>query len=288
MNISQKGNVTTVRYDVSGLGWTSWAFLRSDAHHDSPDCVREIEYKHLDKAKEREALIFDFGDTFDAMQGKFDPRRSLDDVRPEYAGSDYYDLIVNGTATDYAKYSANFALFARGNHETAVRKNANTDIISRIVDRMNNAKPETEIRTQEGGYGGWVRFMFSIHGTRRQSINLKYHHGSGGSAPVTKGVIQTNRQAVYLPDAHIVVNGHNHQSYIVPIVRERLNSAGKIGKDIMWFLRTPGYKDEYRDGSEGYAVEKGMSPTAVGGIWLKFEYDNLFVKVTPISEIIAP
>lgn len=282
--IEQKRNVVTVRYEVPNSDWDAWVFLRSDVHHDSPHCERNTEYTHLKKVKERDALIFDIGDTFDAMNGKFDPRRNLEDVLPEYAGTNYYDLLVNGFADDYDEYLDYFAMIAKGNHETAVTKNANTDLVSRLVDRMNHNKKDGQ-RICEGSYGGWVRFMFSIHGKRQSSIKMKYFHGAGGSAPVTKGVIHTNRQSVYLPDADIVANGHNHQAYIVPIARERLSHVGNIEKDICWHIRTPGYKDEYGDGSSGFAVEKGMSPTPLGGCWLHFEYFEKFVKVTPIPEI---
>jgi hypothetical protein len=38
-------------------------------------------------------------------------------------------------------------------------------------------------------------------------------------------------------------------------------------------VRTPGYKDEYRDGAGGWAVEKGHPPKPTGCAWLRFIYD---------------
>ena len=114
---------------------------------------------------------------------------------------------------------------------------------------------------------------------------MKYNHGAGGSAPVTRGVIKTNRQAVFLPDADIVVYGHNHQAYSLPIARERLTSSGKVKTDMCWFLRVPGYKDEWKDGAEGYAVEKNTGPTTNGAMWLRFYLDGNNVKVQPIPEL---
>ena len=112
--------------------------------------------------------------------------------------------------------------------------------------------------------------MFHIHKTVRKSRKLKYHHGSGGGGPVTKGVIQTNRQAVYLPDADIVVNGHTHDAWYVPIARERLSDKGVVYRDLLHFVRTPGYKDEYGDGSGGYAIETWKPPKPLGAVWLRF------------------
>jgi len=61
-------------------------YLFSDVHFDSVMCNRKALEKHLNKAKEEDALIVLGGDWFDAMQGRFDPRSSLDELRPNIAG----------------------------------------------------------------------------------------------------------------------------------------------------------------------------------------------------------
>ena len=79
---------------------------------------------------------------------------------------------------------------------------------------------------------------------------------------------------MYLPDANIVVNGHTHDSWVLPIKRERLNDSGVVGSDLLWFVRTPGYKDEYGDGSGGYHIEKWGPPKPIGATWLRLYYDR--------------
>ncbi len=91
---------------------------------------------------------------------------------------------------------------------------------------------------------------------------------------MTRGVIQTNRQAVYLPDADIVVNGHTHDAYILPIARERLSNRNVVHQDYIWFIRTPGYKNDYGNGESGWHVESGMPPKPSGGVWLRLFYDK--------------
>ena len=265
-----KGNVTTVRFDNMTSDDEVWVLLRSDAHHDSPYCDRKLETAHLDLAKERHAVILDAGDTFDAMQGKFDPRRTLDDVRPEDRTADYYGSIVTHAAEDYLPYAKQWVMFGKGNHETAVLDKANTDLISNLVYRLNT---EGSAGIVSGAYAGWVRLMFKVHSTKRTTYRIRYHHGSGGAAPVTRGVIQTNRQAVFMPDADVIWNGHNHQSYVLPIKRERLTHQGRVCSDLAWFIRTPGYKNEWAHG-EGYAVEKNTGPTPLGCAWLRFCVDG--------------
>ena len=275
--------VLTIRYEDISLGWEAWVLLRSDAHHDSPYCDRKTERKHLKMAKERNALIMDAGDLFDAMQGKFDPRRTMEDVRPENKVADYYGSIVRCAAKNYAPYAENFALIGKGNHETAVLDKANTDVTSNLVFRMNSDLLQNKVdhTIYAGDYEGWVRFMFKIHGRRQHSLTMKYNHGNGGNAPVTRGVIATNRQAVFL-DADIVWNGHNHQAYILPIKRQRLNNKGRMEENLMWFVRTPGYKRS----DDAYSKGKNTGPTVLGAVWLHFYLDGAFVTVKPIPEFV--
>jgi hypothetical protein len=260
-------NVLTVTFGEVATGWEQWILLSSDRHHDSIYCDRERETEHLDEALQKGALICDFGDLFDAMQGRFDPRSDMDAVRPEYRVNNYFDKLVSVAAADYAPYAANWLLVGRGNHETSVLKRQSTDLASNLVHRLNT---EHGGQVFAGGYGGWIRFMFvGTDGRKRAAVNLKYHHGAGGGGPVTRGVIQTNRQAVYLPDADIVVNGHTHDSWIVPIARERLTTKGQVRQDVAYHVRTPGYKNEYRDGSAGFHVERWGPPKPVGCVWLR-------------------
>lgn len=240
--------------------------LRSDAHHDNIYCNRELEREHLEKAKKRGALIVDAGDLFCAMQGKWDPRSSYDALREEDKSENYLDLIVDHAAEDYAPYAENFLSIGHGNHETNIRNRHGTDLSSNLVRELNRSGGNVFM----GYYGGWVRFQFKVHKTKSFIRNLKYYHGKSTQAPVTKGVIQTARQAVYLPDADIVLNGHNHESYIVPIKRERLTHKGNVDHDVCYFARTPGYKDEYADGAKGFAVEKGTGPKPIGCAWVRF------------------
>jgi hypothetical protein len=224
-----------------------------------------LEIEHLEEAKRKHARIFIFGDFFDAMQGRFDPRRSMDELRPEYRVDNYYDVVVHDSAKFLAPYADLIDIISDGNHELAVRKNANTDLIDRLVYEL---RQDGKSSVVHGGYGGWVRMMVDKN-SARESIKLKYFHGAGAEAPVTRGVIQTNRQAVYLPDADVVVNGHNHNAYYVPIARERISDQGKLFMSLQHHVRVPGYKQDYGDGTTGWSVTKGGVPKPIGAVWMR-------------------
>ena len=64
-------------------------------------------------------------------------------------------------------------------------------------------------------------------GGGRSAFNVAYSHGSGGTAPVTRGVIKTNRRSVVFPDADIFLSGHIHERWAMEIPRIRLTEQGE-------------------------------------------------------------
>lgn len=277
-------NVTEIHFDKVREGWRQTIMLRGDAHYDNIHSLWDAEIKHLDMAREMNAGIIDVGDLFCAMQGRGDPRANYDSLRPEHKRQDYLNALVEGAETRYLPYADLWWLLIPGNHETAVLKNHNFDLTSALVSRLNSGAPGAGV--MRGGYGGWVRFSFTIQKTVRTSINLKYHHGSGGGGPVTRGTIDTARQAVYLPDADICVNGHVHESVILAVPRERFNKAGTIGRDYLTFVRTPTYKDEYGDGSGGFHIEKGRGPKPIGCVFGEFYFEAGQIRSRFWSELV--
>lgn len=261
-------NVTTVRMDVES-GWEQWILLRTDVHHDNQHCDQQLERKHLDMAKERRAGIIDNGDLFCSMQGKWDKRADQTQMREEHRGNNYLDRLVSTAADFYEPYAHNFIVFGRGNHESGIQKHHQTDLTERLAEKL---KERTGAPCLVGGYGGWVRFLFTAAGRARASKILHYFHGSGGGGPVTRGVIQTNRMAVFNPDADIVFTGHTHDEWNVPIQRIRLSAMGIPYQDEQLHVRASGYKDEYIDGYGGYHVEGGRPPKPLSAAWLHFTY----------------
>lgn len=272
--VEQLGAVTSLYYTVIG-GWKQEIFFVSDNHFDSIFCNRDIMRADFDEAKKRKARIVIVGDWYDAMQGRYDPRRAAPELRPEYQGrEDYYDVVVNDSADWLEPYADLIDVIADGNHELSVLKNASTNIADRLVSELNRRK---KAKIKHGGYGGWIRVMLTEIDEKtgtHASVKIKYFHGSGGEAPVTRGAIQTNRQAVYLPDANIVVNGHSHNGYDIPIARERLSGKGRQYFDVQYHVRTPGYKQAYGDGTTGWEVTRGGVPKPMGGCFVQLLWEN--------------
>lgn len=260
-----------VSFPVPRTGWEKWFLLSSDRHHDNAHTNWDLEKKHLEEAVEREAGILDFGDLFCAMQGKYDHRADTSQCRPEHQRGRYLDALVETASEFYEPYKENWLFMSPGNHETAITKRHETDLTERFAENMgrsHNGKPVV------GAYCGYIRFKaYRENGDTLGSIVCYYHHGYGGGGPVTRGVIQTNRMSVYLPDAEIVVSGHTHDSWVVPVARSRLGRNGVTYIDRQTHIRVPGYKDEFT-GGQGWHNHRGGPPKTNGAYWLRLFYDK--------------
>lgn len=256
VGVSQEGAVTQVNSD----GPLKILFT-SDVHFDSPHCNRDQFFADLDYAKQIGALVVIVGDFFDAMQGRFDPRRDMQSIRPEYRTEAYYDAIVEDAVRQLKPWRRSILMATPGNHELSVLKNANTDIMTRFVRGL--SIPTHTIYS--GGYGGIINLQ-----ANGMWFPTKYFHGAGGEAPVTKGVIQTNRQATYLANFVLVINGHNHNAYYLPIVRETVNEQGTHKFITQHHVRTPGYMQSYGDGTAGWEVTRGGVPKPIGSFVIEF------------------
>ena len=249
-------------------GQEFWYLLTGDRHWDNPDSDWEMQIKHMKQAKERDAMIIDVGDFFCAMQGKYDKRSDKSKLRPEHQRTDYLDALVKTSADFFAPYHEQFAVIGQGNHETAILKNHETNLQERFIERMNTLNVGNH-KIHAGGYTGYVKLRYRQDtGGSAKSLLIHYNHGWGGGGPVTKGVIQSQRQAVYNPDPDIIISGHVHEQYIFPIEQVRINDLGKIYQRTQYHVRIPSYKNEYKDGYGGWHIETGKPPKPIGAWWL--------------------
>jgi hypothetical protein len=255
------------RFDItfSRVGDEQRFLLMSDVHWDNPKANWDKLRQHLNEAKACDAPVLDAGDFFCAMQGKWDKRSNKNDLRPEHQNATYLDSLVDTAATFLKPYHDILTVRGQGNHETAILKRHETNLTERLVERLKGAGAD---HVRLGGYTGYIVFNVKLAG-RVRPIKLHYHHGHGGGGPVTRGVIQSNRHAVYLADADIVWSGHTHDSWHVPIARVRLNQDNtRVEHSRQVHISTAGYKDEYGDGYGGWHIERGGPPKPIGGVWL--------------------
>lgn len=258
-------NVHVLDINLPRVGDEQWVLLQTDVHWDNPKCDWDKFTEHLELALERNAPVIDAGDFFCAMQGKYDKRSSKKDLRPEHATGDYFDSLVRTAADFLDPYKNLLTMRGVGNHEVGIQKNHEIDLTERLCERLRASGGIA----RRGGYSGFIRFAIKTSG-RTSAQKMWYFHGSGGGGPVTRGVIQTNRQAVYVADADFVFSGHTHDSWVLPIERIRLGNADNIERFRQTHIKGAGYKEEFRDGYGGWHVERGGPPKPVGAWWLRF------------------
>jgi len=260
---SISGSVNMITFRAKSF----WVYITSDWHWDSIKCNRELLHSDLSLARSLNAPIICIGDIFDAMGGKYDPRSSKDEIRPELLRGNYFDEAVEQCAEWMKPFAKNIAIISPGNHETAIRKRQGTCLTTRLVERLKIFGSPV----QQGGYAGWV-LVRGNEGKRKVATHrIWYHHGYGGGGPVTRGVIDFSRYLIDV-DADTIASGHIHQRTLIEATRQRVNSAGRVSAEPIYLVRSASYKDESL--TDGWAVEKGLSSRPLGGWWLRLHWNH--------------
>lgn len=241
--------------------------LLSDIHFDNPKCDRDKLRDHLEYCKRHQIPVFINGDFFCLMMGKWDPRRSKKDIRPEHNVNNYLDAVIEEAVEWWSPYADLLTVIGYGNHETAIIKNVETDPLQRFVDLL-NYKNKTSVYT--GGYGGWLIIKFHFNKSTIMSKNVKYFHGAGGGGVVTKAAINLTRALEIYENMDVFLLGHVHENSARNDVRDSL--AYNPGKHVYELTQrqihlaiTGSYKEEYQDGAFGWHVERGAPVKPVGG-----------------------
>lgn len=179
----------------------------SDLHADSPNCDRKRLIKDLDTCKaENRKLIF-VGDLFDAIihsdRKRFVPSTNEDNSDNQL--NKKLDILF-----DILKpYADNIMLITRGNHEESIIKYNGIDLLEILVKQLNMVKTNGQIVL--GDYQNFVRLSFRKNNKIRTKYDIFLHHGAGGNAPITKGMLDFNR-IIHGVDADLVLIGHKHNA----------------------------------------------------------------------------
>ena len=258
------GMVTTLRWEGAD---TKQVLFCSDVHYDSPKCDRDLLKRHFDLAVSRGAKIAIVGDWFDVMGTRSDRRMSKDLIREEYNRGNYLDLVVADSAEFLMGYSEHILFIGEGNHETAIRKHQETDVTTRLVERVNMGSESKVIR---GGYEGYLLIKVSLFETTRVSKRVHWHHGYEGGRR-SKGALAFDLDRARW-DADVYVSGHNHEKMVYPTTRERVDQNGAVTLDKVLHVQLGTYKakDPDHQGS-GWAVEKKFTDANLGCYILHFK-----------------
>ena len=239
--------------------------ILSDLHWDNPKSDWKLLKSHLDYCLKNKIPVFVNGDFFCLMQGRGDKRSNKSDIRPEHNNAKYLDSIIETAVEFFKPYAEILTVLGYGNHETAIIKWQETDILQRFVDILNY---ECKSSVMTGGYGGWLIVKKEFRGSLFP-FKVKYFHGSGGGGVVTKGALNLTRALEVFEGFDVFTMGHIHENSARNDVRDVLESSPKVGYRVnhkyIHSMITGTYKEEYGDGSKGWHVERGAPVKPIGG-----------------------
>lgn len=234
----------------------------------------------LEEARENGDRICIFGDVFDCILPKDHKRFKPESLHPRVRqSSTVLDETLDWAEEIISPYADSIDVIGLGNHESAVEKYHGTDMIARLIRRLQRHVTVEGHTIRYGGYTGFVDYRFKKANKNRNTrrVVIYYHHGGGGAAPVTKGMIDFSRKASFI-NADIVVLGHKHNK-ISDVGAMRLSCPMTGDTPItkqQVFVMTGAYMDTYCKGRGGYASDFGLAPQSKGGarVLVHFERNN--------------
>lgn len=256
--------------------------LMSDLHIGAASCDKELIASELQWARDNKARVAIAGDVFDLLLPKDHKRFNPTVLDPLIRNT---DSVLNATLNMGVKILKPYAdlidLIGCGNHETSITKYHATDIIALLCERLSTPKHQV----QHGGYtGAWVNTYSRPSGGDgggTGSFVIRYHHGMGGAAPVTKGLIDFARFSSWMRDADVIWFGHKHNRTLAHVRESRIPRQGSDFelRDV-FHVQTSSYDTDQHPqfDSEGtyttnWGTEKGFAPQGRGGakLWVSIE-----------------
>ncbi len=250
--------------------------LMSDLHLGAT----HVDYKRIERdlkdALEHGDRILINGDVFDFILPSDHKRFSPDALHSRLRGRrDILNACLEWAVEMFTPYAHLIDMVGIGNHETSVEKHHSADIVAMLCDRLSAIAGRT---VSYGGYTGYVDYRFRRGGpssdTRR--LVIYYHHGTGGQAPVTKGLIGFHRSSTWV-DSDIIWHGHRHNRLVdMTGLRLRCPLAGDSPTtDQQVAIMTGAYMVNYTGQSQAdfrergrrapYASDWGLPPQGMGG-----------------------
>ena len=244
----------------------------SDVHFDSKYCKRDVLKRHLNIALERGALINIYGDLFDMMGAKKDPRSVKGDIRPEYNHPDYFNYVIEDAVKFLKPYAENICMVTYGNHETSITYHHESDKLKYLIWELNK---DIENKIHLGAYAGYIRYKVVNHKTSICVFRQYYHHGFGGNARRSKGMLNVDLLLKQHPDADLYVFGHIHQKWakvenITKLID--VSQAPNIQTVKKVYLQMASYKDDITNAPHGWAIQKGFDTPEIGGYFTYLNY----------------
>ena len=235
--------------------------LFSDIHFDSPDCDRETLKRHLDFCKKDGRYILINGDLFDAIILS-DRKRAAAHLITNT--DNQLNVKLNEIYEFLKPYQENILFIGRGNHEESIMKYNGLDILEMLTTMLNMGQ---EHKILYGNYANFLRFTFKEQGKNQHNYHydIYAHHGAGGSAPATKGMLDFGAIAKGV-NADLIWLAHKHNSlvdYSAPVMH--IDQNGTVVLKNRQCIMTPSYQKGRTIDYNANFAERFYNHTAMSG-----------------------
>lgn len=276
---------TLSRKEIAGIR------LLSDLHIGASDLSYRFLQDELREAQAYNDRILINGDVFDAIFPG-DRKRFVSGVAHSRIAHrrDQVNAIIDMAMEILSPYADLIDMIGVGNHDTAVEKYHNTDPVLLLIRELERTLPKKSgHQIHYGGYCGFVRYNFQpvTNGDSRAAgqrlFDIFYHHGAGGAAPVTKGMIDANRKQWII--ANVRWQGHKHNRWAAQTTLMQCPRDGDRPQILpVWDIFTGSYYETYHGQSQksvrangrrsSYAADAGMHPQGKGGARIEVTRDS--------------
>lgn len=257
----------------------------SDLHLIADNCNENAIHRWLLRQVERNADIYIIGDVADWIF-KNDKRYQASSLSEKIAArDDQFNEAVNHVVNFLKPYATHIKGLALGNHELTLLKHGSANPLKFVIDFLNTEK---DVDIKMLGYRGFIRYRFCHNDSRKQfsTYTIFYNHGNGGSATVTKGMIQVNRMLVKL-NADLFVFGHLHTKFTTEDRRVELDSRGNVITKSIRTIQLSTFKNKISQNlSTSWEDLKGFTPSPMGGANVElscFYTDNKYRLETAVT-----
>lgn len=237
----------------------------SDLHLGSSGINEQRIRREFDDALEKGARILIGGDILDAIWIS-DPRYLKSGLGPSVISrQDEMNAALEYWKEFMQEYSGAIDFLGMGNHESVLLERHGIDL-NRLLAISLGLDPNRVC----GGYWSVISYSFTPAGRKHScELSIFYHHGSGGGAPITRGMIEVSRTKMYVEGVDIIWQGHTHDRWVAPYSVLRVERGGYPAFGEVMVIRTGGYRYW---GSNPWENRRGHLPKAHGGVFVTASY----------------
>lgn len=242
-------------------GFVQGYTLLSDLHIGARNVDYALIKEELETAKRKKDRILINGDVFDMILSCDKKRFRPDVLHPRLVGKpDIVNSAIEWGAELLGPYADLIDLIGCGNHESSLEKYHNIDVIKILVHELRKMRKNKNHQLNHGGFTGYydARFRDSADNKNRHGKRfvIYYHHGAGGSAPVTKGIIDFHRKGWIQADVILLGHKHNKITSVVRSMSCPIQGNETVVKDV-YHIMTGSYMTNYATQTQGSLEEHG-------------------------------